>query len=83
MIPLYHYHCTTIPLPLYHCILVGEVLGIEALKERVDRSSLQSIPVATSRSGVKNVSSKKQEDDQLYSPLKEGEEAHWEVRPMA
>ena len=62
-------------------ILLGTVLGIEALKERVDRSSLPSQQVATSRLGVRNVSQNKKgfDDSELYNPLKEGEEAHWEV----
>lgn len=59
---------------------VGTVLGIDALKERVDRSSLPSQQVATSRLGVKNVGQTRQHDDsEPYNPLKEGEEGHWEV----
>ena len=60
----------------------GDVLGIEALKARVDRSSLPSQKVSTSRMGVRNViqPSKVIGDCEAYSPLKEGEEAHWEVR---
>ena len=62
----------------------GAVLGIEALKARVDRSSLPSQKVATSRMGMRNVghSSKSIDDSEAYSPLKQGEEAHWEVRGM-
>ena len=55
-------------------------MGIDALKERVDRSSLPSQQVATSRLGVKNVAQTRQLDDsEPYNPLKEGEEGHWEV----
>lgn len=61
--------------------MAGAVLGIEALKARVDRTSLPSQKVATSRTGVRNVSqsSKPTDDSEPYNPLKQGEEAHWEV----
>ena len=64
-------------------LILGAVLGIEGLKTRVDRSSLPSQKVATSRMGVRNVgqsgSSSSIDDSEAYSPLKQGEEAHWEV----
>lgn len=63
----------------FMCPFSGTVLGIEALKERVDRSSLPSQKVATSRMGVKNVGHAPQKDNEPFSALKEGEEGHWEV----
>jgi hypothetical protein len=58
----------------------GTVFGIEALKERVDRSCLPSQKVATSRFGVRNVAQTKQKDpDEQLCILREGEEGHWEV----
>ncbi len=62
-------------------MLLGAVLGIEALKARVDRSSLPSQKVSTSRVGMRNVvqSNKVIDDSEAYTTLKEGEEAHWEV----
>ncbi|XP_003387077.1 PREDICTED: TBC1 domain family member 13-like [Amphimedon queenslandica] len=56
----------------------GVVLGIEALKERVSHSSLPSQKVESSRYGVRKVKIKKNEEEP-FSPLKEGEEGHWEV----
>lgn len=79
----------------------GAVLkGRDALKKRVDRSSLPAQLIATSRGGIKNVRSylisaaleyllvyceqvsdqRRSVDDSPYLALKEGEEAHWEVR---
>ena len=58
--------------------ITGAVLGIEALKERVSHSSLPSQKVESSRFGVRKVKVK-QKDETVFSPLKEGEEAHWEV----
>ena len=54
------------------------VLGIDALKERVSHTSLPSQKVESSRFGVRKVKIKKREDEP-FSPLKEGEEGHWEV----
>lgn len=58
--------------------------SIEALKQRVERNCLPSQKVATSRTGIRNVSGSAKNSagtDVLepYYPLKEGEEAHWEV----
>jgi hypothetical protein len=56
-------------------------VGMEALKKRVERSSLPSKQVGTSRMGIKNMFStaKSSSLEKYYLPLKEGEEAHWEV----
>lgn len=55
---------------------------LDALKNRVDHSSLPAQLVATTRGGIKNVSNQRRSvDDSPYYPLKEGEEAHWEVSP--
>lgn len=58
----------------------GTILNIDALKKRVDRSSLPAQLIATSRGGIKNVSTQRRfVDTSAYLALKEGEEAHWEV----
>ncbi|XP_064395338.1 TBC1 domain family member 13-like [Halichondria panicea] len=51
----------------------------DALKQRIDKRSLPSQQVATSRLGIKNMSSTAKKRFDPYSPLKEGDEAHWEV----
>ncbi|CAI8055926.1 TBC1 domain family member 13 [Geodia barretti] len=55
--------------------------GMEALKKRVERSSLPSQRVGTTRMGIINMKStaKYSSLEKYYLPLKEGEEAHWEV----